>query len=196
MSKIAQRLRRPRGLYKLLTFGHPNVVRANVIEFGPMKKQALATTETASKTQIILFQLAVTLMIAFVAFGIAWYGLSAEVRGRIWQNLLDRPGGPMTFRFFLQPIMAAIAALLDGLKDARTGRSPYLWTILSNPEKRGGRLREGLISTARVILLGLCMDLIYQFIEFKTFHPAEAVIIALLLAFVPYLLLRLSLIHI
>jgi len=34
------------------------------------------------------------------------------------------------------------------------------------------------------------MDVIYQFIEFKTFHPAESVIVALLLAFVPYLLLR------
>jgi len=96
----------------------------------------------------------------------------------------------MTFRFILQPIMATIAALFDGVKDARTGRSPYLWTIFSVPEKRGSRLREGLISTARIVLLGLFMDLIYQFIEFKSFHPAEAVIMALLLAFVPYLLLR------
>jgi hypothetical protein len=52
--------------------------------------------------------------------------------------------GPMTFRFILQPTMATIAALYDGVKDARTGRSPYLWTILSNPEKRGDRLREGM----------------------------------------------------
>ena len=145
---------------------------------------------TASKTQIILAQLAVALMVAFVAVGVAWYGISAEVRERIWQNLLDRPGGTMTFRFILQPIMATIAALFDGVKDARTGRSPYLWTIFSVPEKRGSRLREGLISTARIVLLGLFMDLIYQFIEFKSFHPAEAVIIALLLAFAPYLLLR------
>jgi len=151
---------------------------------------ALALTETASKTKILLAQLVVVLMIAFVVLGAAWYGFSAEARERIWQNLLDRPGGPMTFRFILQPIMATIAALYDGIKDARTGRSPYLWTILTNSAKRGGRLREGLVSTARVILLGLCMDLIYQFIEFDTFHPAEAVIIALLLAFVPYLLLR------
>ena len=96
----------------------------------------------------------------------------------------------MTFRFILQPIIATIAALYDGIKDARTGRAPYLWTILTNPGKRGGRLHEGLVSTARIILLGLCMDLIYQFIEFDTFHPAEAVIIALLLAYVPYLLIR------
>src|SRR5208283_426933 len=104
--------------------------------------------------------------------------------------LLERPGGPMTFRFILQPIMAMVAALYDGVADARTGRSPYLWTILSDRTKRGGRLREGLISTARVLLLGIVMDTIYQVIEFETFHPAEAVMIALLLAFVPYLLLR------
>lgn len=70
------------------------------------------------------------------------------------------------------------------------GANPYLWTLLSDPRKRSSRLHEGLICTARVILLGLCMDLIYQVIVFDTFHPAEAVIIAGLLAFVPYLLLR------
>ena len=147
-------------------------------------------TDAVSKTKILLARFVVALMIAFVAFGVAWYGFSAEVRARVWQNLLDRPTGPMTFRFFLQPIMAAIAALCDGVKDARAGRSYYLWTILTDPAKRAGRLHEGLIATARVILLGLCMDVIYQFIEFDTFHPAEAVIIALLLAFVPYVLLR------
>ncbi len=147
-------------------------------------------TEAPSKTKILLAQLVVALMIAFVALGLAWYGISAEVRERIWRQLVERPGGPMTFRFILQPIMAMVAALYDGVADARTGRSPYLWTILSDRTKRGGRLREGLISTARVLLLGIVMDTIYQVIEFETFHPAEAVIIALLLAFVPYLLLR------
>ena len=147
-------------------------------------------TETPSKTKVALAQVAVALMIAFVVLGVAWYGFSAEVRQRIWQNLLDRPFGPMTFRFILQPIMATIAALYDGVEDARTGRSPYLWTIVTERGKRGGRLSEGLISTARVILLGLVMDSIYQFLEFETFYPAEAVIVALLLAFVPYLLLR------
>ena len=39
-------------------------------------------------------------------------------------------------------------------------------------------------------MLGLAIDTVYQVIEFDDFHPAEAVIIAVLLAFVPYLLLR------
>lgn len=130
------------------------------------------------------------LIIAFIVVGAVWYGFSAEVRERVWQNLVDRPGGPMTFRFILQPCMAAIAALRDGLNDAKLGRAPYFWTVLTNPSERGGRLREGLISTARIILLGLCMDVIYQAIALKTFYPGEAVIVALTLAFLPYLLLR------
>lgn len=147
-------------------------------------------TVKASKTKLVLARLAIVLMVAFVVLGVVMHGLSLPVFERLWRNLLDRPSGPMTFRFVLQPIMVAMMALVDGVKDARSGRNPYLWTILSNPGKRSSRLHEGLISTARVIILGLGMDLIYQWLVFDTFHPAEAVIIAGLLAFVPYLLLR------
>lgn len=109
---------------------------------------------------------------------------------RFWTDLTDRPGGPMSFRFFLQPIMAAIAAWHDGKKDAATGRSPYFWTVLTDPEQRRSRLREGVKATSRILILGLVMDLIYQVIVFKAFYPVEAIVIAVVLAFVPYLLLR------
>ena len=147
-------------------------------------------TKAVSNSQVMLARVVVGLMVAFVVGGLIWYGFSAEVRARIWQNLLERASGPMTFRFLLQPIMATIAAFLDGVKDARTGRAPFLETVLTNPAQRAGRLQEAVIASARIILLGLVMDAIYQFIEFRTFHPAEAVIIALLLAFVPYVALR------
>jgi hypothetical protein len=146
--------------------------------------------ETPSKTQILLARLVIVLMIAFTAVGVLWYGLSEEVRHRVWDQLIARPTGPMAFRFILQPIMAAIAALRDGVNDAKFRRSPYFWTLLTNPFEGGHRLYEGLISTARVILLGLCMDAIYQWIVLKTFYPAEAVIVAIALAFFPYALLR------
>jgi len=146
--------------------------------------------ETPSKTQILLARLVIVLMIAFTAVGVFWYGFSEEIRHRVWQHLIERPGGPMTFRFILQPVMAAIAALRDGVNDARSRRSPYFWALLTDPFEGGHRLYEGLISTARVILLGLCMDAIYQWIVLKTFYPAEAVIVAIALAFFPYLLLR------
>ena len=146
--------------------------------------------ETPSKTQILLARLVIVLLIAFTAVGVFWYGLSEEVRHRVWEQLMARPTGPMAFRFILQPIMAAIAALRDGINDAKSRRSPYFWSLLANPFAGGHRLYEGLISTARVILLGLCMDAIYQWIVLKTFYPAEAAIVAIALAFFPYVLLR------
>jgi hypothetical protein len=138
----------------------------------------------------VMAQIAVLACVVLAILGFIWYGASSEVWHRQWQDLTGRPGGSMSFRFILQPIMASIAAIHDGISDARLGRSPFLWTVLTKPEKRAGRLQEGLVSTARIILLGLGMDTIYQLKELGRFYPGEAVIIALALAFVPYLLLR------
>ncbi len=151
---------------------------------------AWPVTQTPSKTQVALARLVIALSIASVVFGLVVHGVSAEVLTRIWHNMLDRPGGPFVFRFVLQPIMATLAALRGGLHDARIGRSPFLWTVLTDPAQRRGRLDEALIATARIVLLGLAMDTVYQVIEFDTFHPVEALIIALLLGVLPYLVLR------
>jgi hypothetical protein len=148
------------------------------------------TADAAPATVRVLAWLAVVFAVALIVLGAVWYGLSTEVHHRIWRDILDRPGGPMTFRFILQPCMAAVAALHDGLQDARLGRTPYFWTVLHDPAVRGDRLREGLFSTARIILLGLGMDAIYQYRFLNTFFPGESVLIALLLAFVPYVVLR------
>jgi hypothetical protein len=113
-----------------------------------------------------------------------------EIFIRFWSDLMSRPEGPYGFRFALQPVMAIIMATLDGIKDARTGRSPYFRTIIFNPEKRTGRLLEGLRSTTRILLLGLAMELLYQFKVLHTFYINEAIVVIFVLAFLPYLLLR------
>jgi hypothetical protein len=135
-------------------------------------------------------RLVVAAMIALVAAGIVWHGVTIATFQRIWHQLLARPEAPMRFRFILQPLMAAIFAIRDGLKDARTGRRPYFWTMIGDPSRRIQRLEEGLNTTARIILLGLVMDTIYQLIVLKRFYPAEAVIVALLFAFIPYVIIR------
>ncbi|MBF8177742.1 MAG: hypothetical protein K2Y13_11705 [Burkholderiaceae bacterium] len=113
-----------------------------------------------------------------------------DILTRIWTDLMSRPSGPMAFRFMLQPTMGIIIALLDGIKDARTGRSPYFWTLVHRPEARVGRIKEGLKATSRIILLSLGMEAIYQYKVLHTFYVAEALIITFCLAVLPYLLLR------
>ena len=138
----------------------------------------------------VLAKLVIVLAIVLLVSGVVWHGVTGEALRRFWHDLVERPDEPMRFRFILQPVMAALAAIHDGREDARAGRSPYLMTVLRNPQERVGRLREGLNATARIILLGLVMDVIYQLIVLKTFYPNEALVIAVLLAFVPYLILR------
>lgn len=130
------------------------------------------------------------LLVILVAAGALVHGISDGVWARLVHDLLDRPDGPMRFRFILQPVMAAIAAVRDGKADAVAGRGPYLSSIIRLPEERIPRLREGLNATARIILLGIVMDIIYQWLVLKTFYPGEAVLIALLLCYIPYMLLR------
>ncbi len=138
----------------------------------------------------VMAWLVVILTAAFVLYGLVRHGLSWETQTRLWHDVIDRSHGPMTFRFILQPTMAAIAALHDGISDARSGRAPYLHTILHDPAKRGARISEGLVSIARIILLGFGMDAIYQWRVLGTFYPGEAVVITLILAVIPYVLLR------
>jgi len=109
---------------------------------------------------------------------------------RVWTGLLDRVGGPMTFRIILQPTMASLLAIRAGLKDAREGRAPYFWTILTEPSKRVGLIREGWKATARVFGLAVIMDVIYQWIVLKWIYPGEVLLVAITLAVIPYLILR------
>ena len=143
-----------------------------------------------TKSQSLLAQLALALVVIFLLVGLFLNGLSFDVLKRIFVSIADRPGGPMTFRFVLQPVMAALLAGIDGVRDARSGAPAYTWSLVTGRGGRTSQVYDGVIATARVILLGLGMDVAYQLIVFKTLYPGEAAIVAVLLAFIPYLLLR------
>ncbi len=71
-----------------------------------------------------------------VAAGVIWNGVAHGGHAAAVASICSSgPGGPMSFRFVLQPVMAAIAALHDGITDARAHRSPYLWSMIHEPAK-------------------------------------------------------------
>jgi len=113
-----------------------------------------------------------------------------DVLARVWDNLGGRIGGPLTFRLILQPLMAVVLAVRAGLADARAGRPAYFWTILTSPAARRDLLREGWKAVARVFVLAVVVDAVYQLIVFRWVYPGELLILAFLLACVPYLLVR------
>ncbi len=150
----------------------------------------MTSGERHSATSRAMTWLVMLLTAVLLALGISWYGLSTEVHHRFWADILSRLHGPMTFRFFLQPSVAFVAALTDGIRDARLGHKSFFWTALWDRNKQPGRLREGMMSTSRVVLIGLSIDAIYQFKMFDRFYPVEALMMAVLLALIPYFIFR------
>ena len=113
-----------------------------------------------------------------------------DIIERFWDAILARPSGPLAFRLVLQPLMAVYLASRDGWHDAKNNRTPYLWTILHDPEHRRPRLREGVTSMTRLLLLTAGTDLLYQVIRLGAIRPLETVFITFVLAFIPYLIVR------
>src|SRR5580704_489056 len=106
------------------------------------------------------------------------------------QHLIARVTGPMKFRLVLQPAMALFLAIRDGLKGAREGRPAYFWALFSNRDDRWAMLKDGWKAVGKVFILAMVLDAIYQVIERRWVYPGQAVVVAIILAIIPYLLLR------
>lgn len=114
-----------------------------------------------------------------------------DVLTRFVTDLFGRVHGPLTFRLILQPAMAILFAVRDGVRSAREGRPPYLWSLFTVPkDERWRLLQEGWKAVMKVFLLAVVLDIVYQVIVFRWVYPFESLTVAVILAFLPYLLLR------
>jgi hypothetical protein len=109
---------------------------------------------------------------------------------RGWHEILARPSGPMAFRFYLQPLVAIALAIRDGLRDARHRRPAYFWSLFSDKAHRRERLHDGWRSVGKVFVLAFVLDTIYQLVVLKGLRPVEGIMVATLLALVPYIVFR------
>jgi len=109
---------------------------------------------------------------------------------RMIENFFARLDGPLHFRLIMQPLMATIFAVIDGVKDAKLGNPPYFWTVASDPKKRKELLKNGWKRVGKIFILAVVLDVIYQVIVNRWVYPVETLIVAFILAILPYLLLR------
>lgn len=107
-----------------------------------------------------------------------------------WRMLIGRVQGPMTFRLLIQPLVASFFAVRAGLKDARENRPPYFWSVWSRPAERRDLLHEGWKDVGKVFVVAVVLDVIYEVIELRWVYPGQAVIVATILAIIPYLFVR------
>jgi hypothetical protein len=107
-----------------------------------------------------------------------------------YTDFIARFDGPLHFRLVMQPLMAVLFALRDGSRDAREGRSAYLWTLLSDPAQRRYLLESGWKGISKVFVLAYALDIVYELMVWRGLKPMQALMTAIVLAVIPYALLR------
>ena len=108
-----------------------------------------------------------------------------------WDMMVGRSAGPFKLRLVFQPIVALVLGIRAGLQDARAGRSPYFWSILkSDVYDRRALLRHGWGDVKKVFILAILLDVIYEIVVYRWVYPVQALLIAIFLALIPYLIFR------
>ncbi len=110
--------------------------------------------------------------------------------GLIVDAFAERFAGPLKFRLVLQPLMATFLAVRHGLKDAKTGQAPYFWSMFTSANHRRALLADGWKDVGKLFTLAVVLDAVYQFLVMRWIYPLDAIGVAGVLAFVPYLILR------
>jgi hypothetical protein len=106
------------------------------------------------------------------------------------EDIPKRLVGPGRFRFILQPLIATILGIRNGLADARAGRPPYLWALLFHRHLRGEMVRTGLATVANLLLMGILMDSIFQWVLLGASYPGVALVVGPVLIVAPYSIAR------
>jgi len=102
-----------------------------------------------------------------------------------WDRLQDLFAGPAHLRFFIPPLVALLLGLRDARKDADLGRGPYLFTLIAH-RGRWSRLREGLESFGKLLLVAVALDLVAQVLTVGNALLWAALVTGTLLIALPY----------
>ena len=105
-------------------------------------------------------------------------------------DLPKRLLGPGRFRFLLQPTMAIVLGVAAGRADARAGRPPYLRALVFGGNGRGRLLRGALGDIANLLLAGVLVDSVCQWLILGASYPGAALIVGPVLIAAPYAIAR------
>jgi len=106
------------------------------------------------------------------------------------EDIPKRLTGPGRFRFILQPSIAIALGIWGGVADARTGRPPYLSGILFHRDARRELLRSGFESVVNLLLMGILLDSVFQWLILGQSYPGAALLMGPVLIVLPYSLAR------
>ena len=106
------------------------------------------------------------------------------------KEIPQRLTGPGRFRFFMQPLIAIILGIGSGRADAKAGRPPFIYGLIFHPELRGEMMKSAYRTVANLVLMGILLDSLFQWILFGVSHPGAALVVGPVLILLPYMIAR------
>jgi hypothetical protein len=107
-----------------------------------------------------------------------------------FEDLPKRLTGPGRLRFVFQPAVALLLGIRDGLGDRRAERPPYLYGILFRRRHRRELVQSGFAVVVNLILMGILLDAIAQWLILGSSYPGAALVVGPVLITIPYALAR------
>ncbi len=107
-----------------------------------------------------------------------------------FEDIPKRLLGPGRFRFLLQPALAAALGMHAGRSDARAGKPPFLKALLFGGEGRGNLVRGAVGSIGNLLLMGILLDSVCQWLILGASYPGAALVVGPVLITVPYVGVR------
>ena len=137
------------------------------------------------------------LTVLVLAFSVPGSLRAALERGNFYvfssEFLVDLPKrlfGPGRFRFLLQPAVAILLGIAAGRADARAGRPPYLYGLLFRGQDRGHLMRSAFRDIANLLLMGILVDSVCQWLILGASYPGAALVVGPVLIAGPYSVAR------
>ena len=106
------------------------------------------------------------------------------------EDLPRRLTGPGRFRFVFQPLVAILLGSRAGVADARAGRPPYVLALALHREHRGEMFVEGFRHVINLVLMGILLDAVSQWLILGVSHPFAAIVVGPVLIAAPYTVAR------
>ncbi len=113
-----------------------------------------------------------------------------EALSRAWHELIARDSGPLDIRLFLQPLVATIIAIRSGRRDAAARRPAFFWVIFHGAAGRRTVLQDILREVGKLFIVAAILDTVYQVLVLHWIYPLQTLIVATVLAVLPYLAVR------
>jgi len=110
-----------------------------------------------------------------------------------WAFLEDLPRrltGPGRLRFVIQPLVAILLGTRAGRADGRAARPPFILAVFAHAQQRRELLVEAGRALVNLVLVGILLDMVSQWLMLGVAHPGAALVVGPVLISLPYALAR------